>query len=148
MKLTAKQEQNFFNKVLVIPGSCHEWIGSLDGKGYGTVRLNSKNHRAHRVAFCIQHGYMPNQLVLHHCDNPVCVNPNHLYEGDHRQNTLDARNRGRLPYTKLTCDQVREIKSLLALGELTQKEIGRKFNVTFQTISDIKRERRWQDVCD
>lgn len=77
-------------------GPCWLWMGSKQPSGYGIMKINSKKVRVHRLAWQLTHGSIPDGLwVLHHCDNPLCVNHNHLFLGDHLDNIKDkvAKNR-------------------------------------------------------
>ncbi len=98
--LTDKELKKFKSRVSTLPHEkgCHEWIGSSFENGYGRFTMRSRDERANRVAFKIAHGYAPTELfVCHHCDNRICVNPEHLYEGTQKQNMQDASQRMRLP---------------------------------------------------
>lgn len=80
--------------------TCWVWTKGKDAQGYGAFSFNGKNVRAHRFSYELVHG--PTELsVLHHCDNPPCVNPNHLYAGTHSDNMKDAHSRNRMDYSKL-----------------------------------------------
>jgi len=81
---------------------CWNWSGPIKGFGYGFLTTGSrsdgsrKTETAHRYSFRLSNGDIPDGLwVLHHCDNPKCVNPCHLYLGDRKQNVADMINRGR-----------------------------------------------------
>ena len=77
--------------------NCQLWPYLKDKDGYGLIKVNGKLKRAHRVAWeAANNTEIPlGQWVLHKCDNPTCVNPEHLYIGDGKQNMLDRRLRGR-----------------------------------------------------
>ena len=78
--------------------NCWEWQGTLGSSGYGRFNIGKKFVSSHRMSFLLHNGYISNDLnVLHKCDNPKCVNPDHLYEGDYHQNNIDMVNRNRLP---------------------------------------------------
>lgn len=78
-------------------GHCWIWHGSFLPNGYGRFGLNMKSYKAHRVAYFIIYGEIPKRkLVCHKCDNPSCVNPEHLFVGSPRENTLDMLSKGRL----------------------------------------------------
>ncbi len=78
------------------PDACWLWTTSTFGSGYGQFKLEPRNLRAHRVAWEITHGCVPDGLfVLHRCDNRRCVNPAHLWLGTHKDNMADMQRKGR-----------------------------------------------------
>jgi hypothetical protein len=84
----------FFSKV-AFTDDCWLWQGTTNN-GYGLFRVRGKTRLAHRVAFAIEHGYTPaGMVVMHRCDNPPCVNPDHLVLGTQRGNMQDAVAKGR-----------------------------------------------------
>ena len=86
----------FMRKVVVAGNGCWEWNGYINDSGYGRYRLKNKKTLAHRAAWLLLRGPIPNDLlVLHHCDNPKCVNPDHLYLGTNGDNMRDCARRGR-----------------------------------------------------
>lgn len=86
----------FLNHLRVEPTGCIEWTGSMDSKGYGQV-WDEKLHRAPRYAWTLFCGPIPDGLlVCHRCDNPLCVNPAHLFTGTALDNAMDAKLKGRL----------------------------------------------------
>ncbi len=98
-------------------GECWVWTGARWSFGHGAVSINRVVHGAHRISWQFANGEIPDGMnVLHHCDNPPCVNPAHLYLGSFADNGRDmaVRARGR---NKLTFDQVREARTRAALGE-------------------------------
>lgn len=79
-------------------GECWEWTGSKTTAGYGVIYRNDKLEYAHRLSVILDGREMPEDLyACHKCDNPSCVNPNHLYAGTPMENTMDKINRGRQP---------------------------------------------------
>lgn len=77
-------------------GDCHEWIGHLNSKGYGRLRVGNKMMLAHRFAWLEAHGNLPDELdVCHKCDNPLCVRVGHLFLGTHEDNMRDMAAKGR-----------------------------------------------------
>lgn len=127
---------------------CQEWTGTRFANGYGRVG----NRKAHRVVWEEHHGPIPpGLLVLHHCDNPPCVNPDHLYLGTHKDNARDRklRERGvrgsRVNTAKLSEDQVHEIRRRADAGEL-HRSIALDFSVTQPMISLIARRAAWSHL--
>ena len=84
-----------FYERIKINGDCHEWVGSLDPDGYGNCLMLGQR-RAHRVSFVLHKGPIPKgALICHTCDNPKCVNPSHLFLGNHLTNNQDRDRKGR-----------------------------------------------------
>lgn len=113
---------------------------------------------AHRIAFFIAFGEpAKDHVVCHECDNKLCVNPMHLALGTNLNNCVDAVNRGllkpfRIKYgnqnhaTKLTKEQVAEIRGRYSAGKGTLREIGAAYNVGYSTIREIVKMRTWKCV--
>jgi len=75
---------------------CLEWLGCCQSNGYGQVRINKVVYYAHHISWRLENGDIPTGMhVLHKCDNPRCVNPNHLFLGNHRDNMHDMMRKGR-----------------------------------------------------
>lgn len=127
---------------------CRPWSGTKDRDGYGIFRTaHASRRRAHRIAWALAHDVTPEGLlVCHRCDNPPCVEAQHLFLGTVRDNTLDGYLKGRVrppknaDRCKLTADQVREIRGLDE-QRLSGTEIGKRFGVSFQLVSSVLRGR-------
>ena len=92
---TTKDIERFERKVDKA-GECWLWTGCRNEKGYGFFRLQGNSILAHRFAFVVYGGKEPGELLIcHHCDNPPCVNPAHLFMGSDQENTRDSWNKGR-----------------------------------------------------
>ena len=136
--------------------SCWVWRKGRTAAGYGQTRINGEQIYAHRLAWMLSRGPIPNGLlVCHHYDNPPCVRPEHLFLGTRNDNVQDMCRkwrRGVVPpllgsanhKTKLRHEQVREARKLYAAGRLTMRAIGTRYGVSRHTIADIIRERTWQ----
>ena len=137
------------------------WIwGRTTSAGYGSLTVARHTVRAHRLAYALHHGLNERGLreIMHSCDKPRCVNPDHLSEGTHGDNVRDAVRKGRAkppqspcargednPAAKLTWDAAQMIRTLHAAGE-TQESIATRFGVSQTTVSLICRRKRWADA--
>jgi hypothetical protein len=140
------------------PDECWEWQGARNEHGYGWFGpTHGEGAKAHRVAWELTNGPIPEGLcALHHCDNPPCCNPGHLFLGTKRDNTLDmwAKGRGRQPQLPgelngralLTAHQVSEIRRRAERGEL-QRVLAREFRVSRQAVSRIVLHQTWKEVA-
>lgn len=92
----------FWDNVEVASGNkCWTWIGSKDNYGYGKLGYGGRDckadYKAHRMSYEMRFGPLPSgSVVCHTCDNPSCVNPNHLFEGTQKDNAQDTARKGRL----------------------------------------------------
>lgn len=136
---------------------CWEWTRSKDRKGYGQVGVNYKHIYAHRLAYMLWIGEIPEGMcVCHHCDNPPCFNPNHLFIGTRKDNARDAAQKGRTfipgafceqhPMAKLTNEQVQEIRRLFIPLKVTRKMLSEKFGVSVHTIASIVNNVHWKKL--
>jgi HNH endonuclease len=84
------------NRIKISESGCWEWTGSNNGVGYGQVRINGKNFYAHRISAIMTYGEIPEgKEVCHKCDNPSCVNPDHLFYGTRHDNVQDMMSKKR-----------------------------------------------------
>jgi hypothetical protein len=132
----------FTKWVIKSDNGCCEWSGARDKDGYGIFSYAGISDRAAKVALELNGRPVPKGLyACHTCDNPPCVRTDHLYPGTPTQNMADAKERGRLnPRTKLTPDQVRDIRS--ATG--THDEIAAAFGVSRPNVSLIREGKTWR----
>ncbi len=136
---------------------CWEWQGYRDKDGYGNFGVKVAGNRpywpvrAHRYAWMQVHGEIPNGMVVcHRCDNPSCVNPEHLFLGTPADNMHDRDKKGRARDSrgeksgnhKLTEKDVHAIRSSC----LSRAELARMYNLNWQTVADIVARRRWRHV--
>lgn len=137
---------------------CWEWTRITNGDGYGQLCVAGRMVYAHRLAYQLGVGEIPEGMhILHSCDNPRCINPAHLSAGTRSENMKECSERGRAKIpkpikrgeengaSKLRDVDVRSIRRLLAKG-LTQQSIADRFGVTQRAISDIKLGKKWGHV--
>lgn len=144
---------------------CWLWTGCRDRAGYGQLSGSGRGNpriKAHRASWILHNGPIPaGLLVLHFCDNPQCVRPDHLWLGTAGDNSRDAAEKGRLIFqrhpercprgarasgAKLTVAQVTHIKELRAQG-WTQCRLAETFGVSQQTVSYLLRGITWSSVA-
>lgn len=124
---------------------CLEWSGYRDANGYGMTSFRGRRERTHRISWVAFFGEIPpGAWVLHRCDNPPCVNPNHLYLGTQATNMIDCATRGRA-CSRVKPSDVAEIRSLLA-GGMTQVEVALRFHISQSSVSRIALRQCWKNV--
>lgn len=148
MELKDKQILRFKSKYTVTE-SCWEWVANKNQRGYGIFSLNDKSVGAHRVSFLISKGEIPIGLcILHSCDNPSCVNPEHLFLGTHQDNMDDRSAKGRVPKedkhpnAKLTTEQVLKIRHDGRYAKLIAHEYG----ISKDQVNKIRTFRSWKFI--
>lgn len=129
---------------------CWEWTGVRDRAGYGLVWLPDHSRPAHRLAYWLAYGpFDETKKVCHHCDNPPCARPDHLFVGTDKDNHNDRDRKGRVAHgethymAKLTQAQVNEIRARRGPYG-TGKRLAEEFGVSRSVISMIWNNRIWQ----
>ena len=143
-RFKVSREVRFFEKVKE-GDDCWEWAAKRNNKGYGMFGTNRKGHfkLAHRVSYELENGEIPEgMMVLHRCDNPGCVNPQHLFLGTRTDNTRDMHRKGRGwggigPETAFAI--LWEHRS-----RVPRKQIAETYGVSLHVVKDIAQRRSWQ----
>lgn len=145
-------EERFWSKVAIIPEqTCWEWVGTIHHSGYGTIYVDDKSLRAHRLSWKIHNGPIPEGLlVCHTCDNRKCVRPEHLFLGTNADNNKDMFKKGRenkakgtaCRSTKLTEQQVK----LIRYDPRPQSVIGKQYGISQNAVKLIKQRKNWKHI--
>jgi|JI9StandDraft_1071089.scaffolds.fasta_scaffold15944_3 hypothetical protein len=164
LHLTVSDIFRFWSKVdKSNPNGCWIWTEGKAKFGYGMFRHTTffhqhATHPAHRVAWIIFHGQLsPGECVLHNCpegDNPSCLNPAHMFIGTKGDNNRDTALKGRLvvhrgedsPASRLTEDDVREIRFQYEKGGVTQRVLAARYGVSQGTISRTITGQCWDHI--
>ena len=133
---------------------CWEFMSYRDKKGYGIFTIRHKNIKAHRFSYMLAYGEIPEGLLIRHfvCDNPSCVNPNHLKTGTNADNSNDciSKNRNRkgegVNTCKLTRKDVLEIRRLYGERRMLVKDLSNMFRVNRHQILSVATGRSWKHI--
>lgn len=148
----------FWSKALIDDSDkCWEWQACIHVSGYGQFNTNPDIERAHRVAYKLVVGSIPEGMcVCHTCDNELCVNPNHLWIGTHADNNKDMMRKGRGRWrgvrgeeninSKLTESNVMEIRRLYGAGNYSQRQLAKRYEVARGTVADVIHRRTWKHI--
>jgi hypothetical protein len=137
------------------PDECWPWLASVNASGYGRLTAGrGVNLKAHRVSYTLEKGPIPDGMnVLHHCDNPPCCNPGHLFAGTHKDNTQDmlSKDRGVAPphsfgkehhHTKFDDAAARRIIA----DQRTHHVIAAEYGVCSMTVFRLKHGQTWKKL--
>lgn len=149
--LTARDIHRFWSLVDQSGPDCWPWVGLRFSDGYGRVRFQGRSARAHRVAYQLTRGFVPDeQLVCHHCDNPICCRSDHLFAGSPKDNWDDAIAKGRIAVqgedngnAKITAQQATDIRYRFANGE-SKWILASHFGLHEEVIMRIVRGDQWR----
>ena len=137
-------EERFLGRVNK-SGDCWEWTGTTTAYGYGLLSIKNKQHYAHRIAYEFSKGPIPKGLhIMHHCDNPACVNPDHLSAVTAKENIRDSVKKNRFPkgetngHCRLSDNQIIEIRFKRKEGA-SYNDLAKKYQVGARYISKITR---------
>lgn len=148
--------ERFLESYIPEPNSgCWLWVKGVNEHGYGRITLPSgEQKKAHRVSWILHRGYDPGPfLVCHKCDNPACVNPEHLFIGTQADNLSDCAVKGRISRvhqprgekqgsSKLTA----EIVIALRASDLSVRKASRAFGVSPSTVHDVRSRKNWRHI--
>ena len=131
---------------------CWEWTAGVGVQGYGRFKLGGKTRFAHRVSYALHVAHIPEAaLVLHKCDNRVCVNPDHLFIGTQKDNQQDMKRKGRHTYGERSPNAKLTDKDVLRMYDLYDSGVGtirlaKMFGITKNLAWRIVRGLQWQHL--
>ena len=137
----------FMSHVHKHDSGCWLWTAYCMKNGYGHFSTKLKHELSHRVSYRLFNGQLDTRDVMHQCDTPSCVNPNHLVLGTRLENMQDAKRKGRMCIgerhgrSKLTDEQVQFIRKSNKL----QRKIADEFGITQGHVSCLKNSKKWQN---
>jgi hypothetical protein len=157
--LETRDFEAFFKYVepLMDDRGCWEWGGARNEHGYGQTAIKHYlQMKAHRLSWMIHHSIIADEVcVLHKCDNPPCVNPDHLFIGTKKDNMQDCSRKGRVRYilrrgesnecAKLTDKKVAEARRLYASGD-SLRSVAQRYGVNSKTMSRAIHGLQWAHV--
>tara|TARA_R110000772_G_scaffold13450_1_gene39934 strand:+ start:54 stop:506 length:453 start_codon:yes stop_codon:yes gene_type:complete len=138
----------FRSKILPQPNGCWHYDGYHDPSGYGIFGISDgKCFKAHRYSAQLHGMDITDMFVCHHCDNPGCINPDHLFIGTHADNMKDMaiKNRCNRWEHQLSHNHVRKIKQLLKTP-MQQKDIAKQLGVNPGQVSRIKLNQSFRHI--
>lgn len=155
-----KTQDEFWRNVRKTDG-CWEWLGGRLHWGYGSVKWNGRTTRAHRLAWTFVNGpIQPGMNLLHKCDNPPCVRPDHLMLGTLRDNTQDSIVKGRRPHqkdalafarscakypvTKVMVQAIRMVAKRAPAG--TMAAFAKQFELPLGVVERIRKGHNWHSL--
>ena len=152
-------KERFWEKVNKTHG-CWNWTAGDNGEGYGTIRAKNDSGKrimalAHRLSWEFHHGVIPEGLlVLHHCDNPSCVRPDHLFLGTKKDNAVDRDSKGRRialrgarhGLSKLNDEAIKVIRHLYSDGVKTRAKLAKSYMVSWGTVDAVVNNKTWLHI--
>lgn len=146
--------ERFWSKVSVQQKSkCWTWNGAKNNYGYGVLMVDGKSQKASRVAFFLRNGKWPRH-ACHSCDNPICCNPDHIFDGTHQDNMTDMvlKKRHKADFGEnhggsvLTDSSVIQIRELYKIGNVSQSHLAKQFNCKQSTIWRVLNRKNWTHI--
>ena len=145
----------FWSKVHQRPDGCWWWMGNVATHGYGRLWVGGRRVRAHRMAYVLTHGVIPDGLcVLHRCDVKRCVRPDHLFLGTVGDNNHDKAVKGRATRicgsfkgtAKLTEDAVISMRADYTAGGIGKRKLAQRYGVSRTQVIRILRGELWKNT--
>jgi hypothetical protein len=145
--------ERFMEKVSVNSNGCWMWT-STNQNGYAAMWYEGRTRLVSKISWFLFKGEWPKLFMLHKCDIPMCVNPEHLFDGTALNNMLDKTAKGRnnppvgerAGQAKLTEEKVLDMRSKYATGNFTQRKLADIFEVGYKAVCKIVHRQRWRHI--
>ena len=155
-KLNTTIKERLLSRRVITQSGCWEFTGSRNKYGYGRMFDGKESQGVHRISYALFVGPIGDKFVCHHCDNPPCFNPEHLFIGTHKDNCQDAKRKGRVRCgwvpgmlhgnSKLTDSMVIELRSTYKPFVRTIKMFSKKFGVSFGCVVKALYGQTWAHI--
>lgn len=152
LKSVLTVHERFDRLYIPVPESgCWLWLGAVNKNGYGKIKYERRHWTAHRLAWQLFKGDIPIDIcVLHRCDVPICVNPDHLFLGTNQDNVDDCVSKDRHARGERNGEAVISVRDVLAIrsmnGIMNQQSIAEKFGISRGHISKILSHKNWKET--
>lgn len=154
MRIKRPLKERLLENIIPEPNSgCWLWTGPLINKdGYGSIKVDGISKMPHRLSYQVFKDDIPKGLyVLHKCDTPCCINPDHLFVGTAKENTEDMIKKNRKFIARGELSGTAKLKEIdiikiRAMTQYKNVELAKMFNVTDSAISNIRRRKKWAHV--
>ena len=146
-----RMRESLTRKSLHKENGCIEYTGQKKQHNYGQIEYDGRAYLAHRVSYMLHKGPIPEGMsVCHTCDNPPCINPEHLWLGTHRENMLDMCKKGRMNLSPRITIPERIIKLIVKdrISGMRLKDVAFKYSISESYVSALSRGRARKSVRD
>lgn len=145
-----------YNNIFIADNNCWEWQG-ITRNNYGEIDYKGKRFKTHRFSYMLKNNNfnIPSKIkICHICDNPKCINPDHLFSGTQKDNIYDMENKNRSVHlkgskngnSKVTEDQVIKIRNEYSTKKFSQRELGEKYGLSSSMVGEIIRGNFWKHI--
>ncbi len=137
------KKERFYSKIKKTR-KCWLWTAAKNNMGYGVIGNKTGVYLAHRYSYFISKGNIPkHKSVCHTCDNPPCVNPEHLFVGSHKINAADMVRKNRVSWALIDLKTAEKIRRDYRRKDVIQSELGNIYGISQESVSKIINRKIW-----